>query len=54
MEGEVLERAVVSFVQIDGEPTFVGAPAAGRSAAEQAAAEAALSFIFDPVLAEEV
>ena len=50
--GTPLERASVSFVQLDGEPTFVGAPAAGRKAAEQAAAEAALAFIFDRTLAE--
>ena len=50
--GTPLERAAVSFVQFDGEPTFVGAPAAGRKAAEQAAAEAALAFVFDRALAE--
>ena len=49
--GTPLERAAVSFMQFDGEPTFVGAPAAGRKAAEQAAAEAALAFVFDRALA---
>ena len=49
--GTPLERAAVSFIQFDGEPTFVGAPAAGRKAAEQAAAEAALAFVFDRALA---
>jgi len=50
--GTPLERAAVSFVQFDGEPTFTGAPAAGRRAAEQSAAEAALTFVFDRALAE--
>ena len=50
--GTPLERAAVTFVQFDGEPTFVGVPAAGRRAAEQAAAEAALAFVFDRTLAE--
>ena len=40
-----LERASVTLLRFDGEPTFHGAPAAGREAAEQAAAEAALAFI---------
>jgi hypothetical protein len=50
--GTPLERAAVTFVQFDGEPTFLGAPAAGRRAAEQAAAESALRFVFDRTLAE--
>ena len=45
--GTPLERSSVTFVRFDGEPTFRGAPAAGRKAAEQAAAEVALAFIVD-------
>ena len=52
VHGTPLERAAVSFLQFDGEPTFFGAPAAGRKAAEQAAAEAALAFVFERALAE--
>lgn len=40
-----LERSTVSFVRFDGIPTFTGAAAAGRKAAEQSAAEVALAFI---------
>ena len=40
-----LDRASVTLLRFDGEPTFHGAPAVGREAAEQAAAEAALAFI---------
>ena len=40
-----LERSSVTFLLVDGEPTFYGEPAAGREAAEQSAAEAALIFI---------
>ena len=43
--GQALERSQVTFVRFDGEPTFTGTPAAGRRAAEQAAAEAALAFL---------
>jgi len=44
-DGTPLERSSVAFVRFDGEPTFTGAPAAGRKAAEQCAAEAALAFL---------
>ena len=47
--GTPLEVSEVAFVRFDGEPTFTGTPAAGRRAAEQAAAEAALAFIFERV-----
>ena len=47
--GTPLERSQVSLVRFDGEPTFTGAPAGGRRAAEQSAAEAALAFIFERV-----
>ena len=42
---EPLERSSVTLLLVDGEPTFYGEPAAGREAAEQSAAEAALIFI---------
>ena len=42
---EPLEQASVTLLQVNGEPTFYGEPAAGREAAEQSAAEAALIFI---------
>ena len=48
--GTPLEVSRVSFVRFDGAPTFIGEPAAGRRAAEQSAAEAALAFIFDRVV----
>ena len=48
--GTPLEISRVSFVRFDGAPTFIGEPAAGRRAAEQSAAEAALAFIFDRVV----